>query len=100
VPDFGNRFGLQKEEIVRRAREILLPLYTRNGGMEENWTAKDKILFFLRNSPGGVTSEQICKEVGIRRETFSRLWQELPITKKRVGNTTLYFLRETRPKVV
>lgn len=99
VPDFGNRFGLQKEEIIRRARETLLPLYARNNG-KEGWTAKDKILFFLRNSPEGATSEQICKEVGIRRETFSRIWPELPVAKKRVGNTTLYFLRETRPKVV
>src|SRR5690606_11343489 len=55
LPDLGNRFGMTREEIIRLAREILLPLYTRNGGMEENWTAKDKILFFLRNSPGGVT---------------------------------------------
>ena len=99
VPDLDNRFGMTREEIIRRAREILLPLYARNNG-KEGWTAKDKILFFLRNSPEGATSEQICKEVGIRRETFSRIWPELPVAKKRVGNTTLYFLRETIPKVV
>src|SRR5690606_16770325 len=48
VQDFDNRFGMTREEIIRRAREILLPLYARNTG-KEGWTAKDKILFFLRN---------------------------------------------------
>jgi len=86
APDLGNRFGMTKDEITDRAREMLLPLYQKGGKeIEEAKTAKDKVYYLLKHQ-GGLTREQICEQVGICRVTFERVKKQLPIVMKQDGN--------------
>jgi len=87
TPDLSNRFGMTKDEITDRAREILLPLYQKGGKeIEEAKTAKDKVYYLLKHQ-GGLTREQICEQVGICRVTFERVKKQLPIImKEQEGN--------------
>ena len=99
LPDLGNRFGMTKEEIIRRARDILLPLYQREEkSIDEGQTAKDRILSLLKDHPEGLTRQQICDELGISRRTFQRARQEVTIYSRKEGNQILYFLPD-KPKV-
>lgn len=99
LPDVGNRFGMTKEEIIRRARDILLPLYQREEkSIDEGQTAKDRILSLLKDHPEGLTRQQICDELGISRRTFQRARQEVTIYSRKEGNQILYFLPD-KPKV-
>jgi len=99
LPDVGNRFGMTKEEIILRARDILLPLYQREEkSIDEGRTAKDRILSLLKDHPEGLTRQQICDELGISRRTFQRARQEVTIYSRKEGNQILYFLPD-KPKV-
>jgi hypothetical protein len=94
VPDPGNQFGMTKASITQRAREILLPLYSKKSEEEaksENITAKDKVLALLHESPG-LTTKEICEELDISRMTFQRIKKELKLQEQRNGKKLVYFV--------
>src|SRR5690606_9190720 len=85
VPDLGNRFGMTKEEIIRRARETLLPLYQKESP-EKDKTAKEKVESLLRRHPKGLAVDQISEELGISPRTFYRVKEKMPIMERKEGN--------------
>lgn len=95
VPDLSNQIGMEQKAISKRAREILLPLYARKSeakSEDKNATAKDKVVQLLRESPDGLTTNEICEELDIRRETFQRIKRDLKIQSRRKGKELVHFI--------
>jgi hypothetical protein len=93
VPDLENQFGMTKASIIKKAREVLLPLYARKEAKSkrENVTTKDKVLVLLRETPG-LTTKEICEELNISRMTFQRIKKELKLQEQRNGKKLVYFV--------
>jgi len=96
VPDLRNQLGMTREEIIKRAREILLPLYQKESksSQEESGTgtARDKLVMLLRKTPEGLTTQEICEALDIRRETFQRIKRDLKIHSRRDGKKLVHYL--------